>query len=432
MHNVYLIARREYLERIRTRAFTVMTILVPLLMLGFTVVPSLMADRPAGTKRVVIVSSDRQTADLIRQQLEKARAPQSERDENNKTQALPQRGMPQTPRYNIELDTDTSADHRAELTDRVKRRFLDGVIWAPAEALQARRISYITRDTAVLIDKFQIQTSIEDALQHSLLTSRGLNEAEIKDFQKPVKLDVQGASGGAPKDVRASLLSLIFLTTVLYVSVLMYGINVMNAVLEEKNSRVMEVMLATTDSRNLMAGKIAGVGAVGLTQIGIWVLAGLIFSSSTLIAAGPQLKNLISISAIVFFAVFFVLGYGLYSTLYAAIGAMVNSQQEGQQLQQLVALPLALSFIFIFTVIQYPNSPIAVAASFFPLTAPLMMFARIVLETPPWWQIALSIGLLLATTYGVVLVCARIYRVGILMYGKRPTLPEIMKWLRYA
>jgi ABC-2 type transport system permease protein len=110
----------------------------------------------------------------------------------------------------------------------------------------------------------------------------------------------------------------------------------------------------------------------------------------------------------------------------------VNSQQEGQQLQQLVALPLALSFVFIFTVIQYPNSGIAVVASFFPLTAPLMMFARIVLETPPWWQIALSIAILLATIYAVVMVCAKIYRVGILMYGKRPTLPEIMKWLRYA
>jgi ABC-2 type transport system permease protein len=122
----------------------------------------------------------------------------------------------------------------------------------------------------------------------------------------------------------------------------------------------------------------------------------------------------------------------LYSTLYATIGAMVNSQQEGQQLQQLIALPLALSFIPIFGLIQYPNSPMALALSFFPLSSPLMMFARIALQTPPWWQIAISILLLIATIYGVVLVCAKIYRVGILMYGKKPTLPEILKWIRYA
>jgi ABC-2 type transport system permease protein len=230
--------------------------------------------------------------------------------------------------------------------------------------------------------------------------------------------------------VQASILSLVFLTTILYVTVLLYGVNVMNAVLEDKTSRVMEVMLASASPRDLMAGKILGVGAVGLTQIGIWAAAGMLFSGG--FAAGSQLKNLVSLTAIIFFPVFFVLGYGLYSTLYATIGAMVNSQQEGQQLQQLIALPLALSFVLIFPVIQSPNSPLATAASLFPLTSPLMMFARIVLQTPPWWQIALCIVLMLGTMLGVVWICAKIYRVGILMYGKRPTLPEIRKWIRYA
>lgn len=433
MHNVYLIARREYLERIRTRAFAVMTVLVPLIMLGFTVVPSLMLGRPSGTKHLVIVTSDTQTGDLIRQHLEGTQAqPAEQSDESSEMQPVSPQKATEAARYKVDVDADTSAEHRAALIQNLKRHQLDGVIWAPSDALKARRISYITRDTAVLIEKYQIEQSIETALQRSLLKSRGVNEADIQEFQKPVKLDVHGASGGASKNALASMLSLVFLTTILYVSVLMYGINVMNAILEEKSSRVMEVMLATTESKYLMAGKILGVGAVGLTQIAIWVTAGLVLSSSSLIAAGPQLRNLISITAVIFFALFFLLGYGLYSTLYAAIGAMVNSQQEGQQLQQLIALPLALSFIFIFTVIQSPNSPIIIAGSFFPLTAPLMMFARIVMETPPWWQVALSIGLLLATTYGIVLVCARIYRVGILMYGKRPTLPEIMKWLRYA
>lgn len=431
MRNIYLIARREYLERIRTRAFAVMTILVPAMMFGFTVVPSLLADRPGATKHIAVVASDMGTAQLIAQNLERARQQESEQRQAEKKQGtLAKRRTPNVPAYSVDLDTDTSAAHRVALTEKVKEKQLDGVIWAPADAVAARQVDYITGDTAILLEKVQVENSVDEARQQLQLKKKGMSDAEIEDLNKPVKLQVQGTSGGAPKDVQSSLLSLIFLTTILYVTVLLYGVNVMNAVLEDKTSRVMEVMLASASPRDLMAGKILGVGAVGLSQIVIWAAAGFLFSGA--FAAGAQLKDFVSLTAVIFFAVFFLLGYSLYSTLYATIGAMVNSQQEGQQLQQLIALPLALSFVLIFPVIQSPNSPIALAASFFPLTAPLMMFARVVLQTPPWWQIALCIALLLATIVAIVLVCARIYRVGILMYGKRPTLPEIVKWMKYA
>ncbi len=430
MRNMYLIARREYLERIRTRAFVVMTILVPLLMVGFTVVPTMLASRPSGTRHIAVVASDIATARLIQQKIEGVHPLDADEEEESKKQEPAQERKTSRPAYKVDLDTDTSVSHLSALTLVVKQQQLDGIIWAPADALSARKIRYIARDTAILVEKSQIQDAIDEARQEMVLKKKGMSEAEIQDFNSPVKLEVQGASGGAPRNERASMLSLLLLIMILYVSVLLYGVNVMNAVLEEKTSRVMEVMLASASPRDLMAGKILGVGAVGLTQIGIWVLAGILFSGG--LAAGAALRNFISLSAIVFFAVFFVLGYGLYSTLYAAIGALVNSQQEGQQLQQLVALPLALSIVVILSVIQSPNSATAVAVSIFPLTAPLMMFARIALGTPPWWQIAVCIALLLATIYGVVLICGRIYRVGILMYGKRPTLPEIMKWLKYA
>jgi ABC-2 type transport system permease protein len=431
MRNMYLIARREYLERIRTRAFAVMTILVPLLMVGFTVVPTMLASRPSASKHIAVVASDLPTAHLIEQKIEKARQQDAEqRGESQKEGMGPGSRMPQAPAYSVDYDIDTSSAHRVALAQKVKEKQLDGVIWAPADALAARKVDYITPDTAILVDKYQIQDAIDEARQQLALQKKGLTDGEIQDLNRPVRLEVQGASGGAPRNERASLVSLLLLIMILYVAVLLYGINVMNAVLEEKTSRVMEVMLASASPTDLMAGKIFGVGAVGLTQIGIWVLAGLLFSGG--LAAGAALKNFISLSVVIFFPVFFVLGYGLYSTLYAAIGALVNSQQEGQQLQQLVALPLALSIILILSVVQSPNSATAVAVSIFPLTAPLMMFARIALGTPPWWQVAACIALLLATIYALVLICGRIYRVGILMYGKRPTLPEIMKWLKYA
>ena len=194
----------------------------------------------------------------------------------------------------------------------------------------------------------------------------------------------------------------------------------------------MEVMLASARPMEMMAGKIIGVGAVGLTQIAIWAVTGIVFASLNLVGAGANIKGVLSLKLLIFFGVFFLLGYILYSTLCAAIGAMVNSEQEAQQLQFVVMLPLIVSVVIMSGITQSPNGPTAVWASLFPLTAPLIMFLRIALQTPPVWQIALSIALMMATAYGLVFLCARIYRVGILMYGKRPTLPEIVKWIKYA
>lgn len=135
---------------------------------------------------------------------------------------------------------------------------------------------------------------------------------------------------------------------------------------------------------------------------------------------------------LVAFVVFFVLGYLLFSALYAAIGAITTTEQEGQQLQFIVVIPLVLSVFMLSSVVRTPDAPIVAWLSMFPFFAPVVMYARIVIQTPPAWQIALSLILLIATIAGLLLLCARIYRVGVLIYGKRPTLPEILKWLKYA
>jgi ABC-2 type transport system permease protein len=148
--------------------------------------------------------------------------------------------------------------------------------------------------------------------------------------------------------------------------------------------------------------------------------------------SGLDLKTVISLRSIIFFVVFYLLGYLLYSAMYAAVGAMCNSQQEAQQLSQLVTLPMIIPLFLIGYIVQYPGAPLSMAVSMFPLTAPLTMYARIVLQMPPWYELAGSIALLAVTIWGVVLLCGKIYRVGILMYGKKPTLPEIVKWVKYA
>jgi ABC-2 type transport system permease protein len=220
----------------------------------------------------------------------------------------------------------------------------------------------------------------------------------------------------------------------LYMTLLIYGMSVMRSVLEEKTSRVMEVVLSSAKASELMAGKILGVGAVGLTQVAIWIVIAAGASAPALLAmAGVKDSGFhIEMRVLPAFAVFFVLGYMLYSTLFAALGAMVNSEQEAQQWQTFVTLPIVVPMVMMMFVIRQPNAPLSVWMSMVPFFAPILMYLRIVVQTPPWWQIALSIGLLIATIWGVIWMCSRIYRIGILMYGKKPTLPEIMKWVKYA
>jgi ABC-2 type transport system permease protein len=203
-------------------------------------------------------------------------------------------------------------------------------------------------------------------------------------------------------------------------------------VLEEKNSRVLEVLLSSSTSTQLMTGKLFGVAAVGLTQILVWLVIGGAIALPSL-AMNPAFGDLqIQPGVLVAFAVFFLLGYLLYSAMYAVIGAITTTEQEGQQLQFVIVIPLVICLPMMIAVIRSPAATAVVWLSMVPFFSPLLMFVRIVVQTPPLWQIVLSALLLVLTTAGAMALGARIYRVGVLMYGKRPTLPEILKWLKYS
>jgi ABC-2 type transport system permease protein len=430
MRNFLLIARREYVERVRTRTFLLMTIFIPALMFGIGVVPSLLITRYAGaTKHLVIVAADAPTAELIRKQIENpgsnsttVREPGGSQQQKVRTSALL-----------AEIDTNVSPAERDALSEKVRRKEIDGVIWASPDALATRKIDFITREVSSFSDNIGIEQRIGAALRRQSLRSKGLSDEDIAAALKPVDLVPRSPYGAGAPDAETTFLAVFLMVMVLYTSTLLYGINVMRAVLEEKTSRVMEVMLSTATPKEMMTGKILGVGAVGLTQVAIWTATAAILSAGPLAASAAALKGVVSLKLAVFFPVFFLLGYALYSTLCAAVGSMVNSEQEAQQMQLFVMTPMILAVVVLVSIIQHPGTPLSFWASIFPLTAPLIMFTRIALEPSlPAWQIALSLSLLVATIYGVLVLCGRIYRIGILMYGKKPTLPEIMKWIRYA
>ncbi|MBZ5530272.1 MAG: ABC transporter permease [Acidobacteriia bacterium] len=427
MRNVWIIAKREYLERVRAKSFLIMTILIPALMIGVSVVPSLIATRSSGgTKKIVLVTADPQTGAILREELLDLNKPKKEAD-------MPggQRGPLTTTHYDVTVETDVSDASRRAFTEKVKAKQLDGVIWASDEALASRKFDYITLNVSSFIDTSILERAISVGVRRQMLKGKGLTDADIQNALKPVDLAAISPEGKDKPDPQKLFLTVLALVMVLYMTILLYGVNVMRAILEEKTSRVMEVMLSTATSQQMMTGKILGVSAVGLTQVGIWsVVAGalpLLVASS----AGT-FSGVLSTKLLVYFAVYFLLGFALYSTLCAAIGAMVNSEQEAQQLQIVVMMPLILAVIIMVNIIQYPSSPLAFWASLFPFTSPLIMLTRLALQPPHTWEIALSIALLVAAVFGCAWLCGRIYRVGILMYGKKPTLPEILKWIKYA
>lgn len=427
MRNIFLIARREYLERVRTRAFIIMTFLIPALMLGVTILPSYLLSRTGGEKkRITVVASDQRTADIIREELTKPSEEQKKHDGQSRRSGDSGSGLANAI---VTMDLDTSEKENAALVQKVQQKQLDGVIFATKDALAAKNVRYVTNDVSSFVTNDVIRASINRAVHRDLLKSKGLGDQEIEDALQPVGLDAQSPTGaGNPIVMFFTAFSLVM---ILYMTVFLYGLSVMRSIIEEKNSRIMEVMLSVAQAKEMMAGKILGVGGVALTQVLIWaVVAGL--TSGAAIASAGLLKGVLSIKLLAFFAVYAVLGFALYSTLFAAVGAMVNSEQEAQQLQFLVAMPIILSLVFMPNIIQAPGSNVAVGASIFPFTAPLIMLLRVAVQPPHAWEIGLSIAAIVATIYGLVLLCGRIYRIGILMYGKKPTLPEIMKWIKYA
>ena len=212
----------------------------------------------------------------------------------------------------------------------------------------------------------------------------------------------------------------------------------MRSVIEEKSTRIIEILIASVRPFHLLAGKILGVAGVALTQYLIWTVVGALLAAygglmADLVRPGASLPTLrLPAALLIYSVVFFLAGYLLYASLYAAIGSMVSSEQDAQQIQLPVTLMIVISLLLFKVILRSPNSPLAVTLSLIPFLSPILMVLRIAVQTPPFWQIALSLGLSLAATFGVVLVSARIYRVGVLMYGKRPSLIEVFRWLRYT
>jgi len=432
MRNFWVIIKREYLERVRTRSFLILTLLVPGIMTVVMILPAKLATMGEKAQHIVVVTSTPQFGEMIRQHFLTALTAMDDDDQPNPD---PNAAKPKPEdEYIIDVDSNATEAERTALRDKVSSQAIDGYLWLSDDAIASGKVTWTSRNMGGFGERSRLSAALNRVIQYERLSKNGLTSEKSDELLKPVKVEAIRIERG--KEAKGSgggkFLEVVIMVMLLYMAVLLYGISVMRSVLEEKTSRILEVLLSSATSTELMAGKLLGVGAVGLTQILVWVVIAGAFALPAM-AMQPALSQFqIPIGVLIAFAVFFLLGYLLYSTMYATVGAITTTEQEGQQLQFFIVIPLVLSVFMLAPVVRAPDAPAIVWLSMVPFFAPVLMYARIVVQTPPLWQIALSVALLIATIAGILVLCARIYRVGILIYGKRPNLPEILKWLKYA
>lgn len=419
LRNVWLVAKREYRARVRTRSFLLSTFATPILMAILLILPALVVGssivglegdsiRPV---RIVLASDNRALAELARGEMLRGG-----------------RG-----RYVFTIVSPLNDTERARLVTQIEAAKIDGYVWLDKRALANRHAVFTTNR----MDDFILHNRLEAALSYAFaaqqMVSEGTSAGEVASTLQRVDLTaVKPANTSSVFNAIRGAAVVFLLLFVMCFSLLSYGVMVMRSVMEEKTSRITEVLLCSTTAQELMTGKIIGTGSVGLTQIAVWLaMAGFGATRSPYIRAALDVLD-VGPSILVCFIIFYLLGYLLYSAIFAGVGAVFSSVDDAQQWNFVIILPLIASSAMILPVANSPDSASSVAASIFPFCAPIIMFERLAVHDPPVWQVALSVVLMLATIFAAMQICGRIYRVGILMHGKRPSFREITRWLRYA
>ena len=446
MNKSFLILRREYLTRVKKKSFIIMTLLVPLMMAALTILPAYLATMDDKEERTIAVYDP---TSLILDRLES--------NQFTKFHYIPEQEFQQ-------------------LSKNFKSGKYYAVLHIPTNILNTNRAEMIS-DKQITFDvkntiTRRIENIIESEKKKQVIDAIGVPDLEKKLAGTKTNITVEtiklGEEGKAVKSSTEMAMAIGYASGfIIYMFVFMYGVMVMRGVMEEKSNRIVEVIISSVKPFQLLFGKIVGIGLVGLTQIAIWIILGIGIASGVstfavhkspqvavqaqnimsgqemtqLAASTPETQNKVveimgmignlNLALILFALLFyFICGFILYASLLGAIGSAVDSDEDAQQMMLPVTMPLIFSIIILFAVAKNPEGPLAFWASMIPLTSPVTMMVRIPFGIPVW-QIILSMALLLATIFGTIWIAGKIYRTGILMYGKKVNLKEIVKWLFY-
>ena len=431
MAKLWAVIKREYFERVRTKWFIIVTLFGPVFFAAIMILPGYLSVKGMREARVsslrIVDATGIGLGERVALRL-----------------AVPQLAVGGVPKL-AQVDTVDQAGVAViedALVAKVQAREENGVLILDSATVNSGRARYLGRDAGSV---GQVE-ALESATRYALLAARAEQagiSAEVAEGMAKLRVNVSGEKVTDQGKGGSGLAGTIFgfgVAFLLYMSIILYGQNILRGVLEEKTTRVAEVVISSVSPDVLLAGKVIGVGAVGLTQQFVWIVSSILFwqqRARVFKAMGipgmpaltfPTIEPLVAVALVLFF----ILGYTFYASLFAAVGAMVSSQEEAQQAAQPVLMMLVFSIIFVQPVMTNPTGQLAVVMSFLPFSAPIIMPMRMTATPVPPMEI---IGSLLGVAVACVVatwLAARIYRVGLLMYGKRPSMRELVRWIRQA
>lgn len=430
MGKVLVVFKREYLERVRSRWFIIATVLGPVFMAAVIIVPGFLAARTKSSSTVANVIVLDATHTGLGQRVAKSL-----------TALAPSSPPPRV--EDVTLAQLAQAEDSA--TQTVMRHGAQGYLVLDTSTIAGTGARYAGRNATSLTDISSLTSTVRKSLLDMRLENAGINPdsvAKLTDVKLDMKTDKITDKG---LEAGGGMTSIIFgyaIAFVLYMMIAIYGQTILRGVLEEKTTRVAEVVVSSVKPDVLLAGKILGVGSVALTQVLIWTLSAVYLASFGMqiltavggpaVAASGIRMPTVSPTVGVALLLFFILGFMFYASLFAAVGAMVSNQEDVQQAQLPVMMPLIAAIIFMGPVLANPSSTLAKVVSWLPFSAPIIMPLRMALIPISWTELIATLAGLGLACYAAIWVSARIYRVGLLMYGKRPTLGELVKWIRMA
>lgn len=446
----FAIVKHEYKKIVLKWSFLIGTLLLPTLAVGFMVVPAIIFSLQGDAMRVVVADPTgkilpRLETNLSSERLvEKAKkaasetmtnldASQEEKLRSNSAQMMQQFVLMKADQP--ERDPQTI---RSEMIAKMSSGEIDAYLLIPANFDSPSAVyEFRSRKGGDFVSNSTFQDALNDAVRSQRLADANISEEKLTELSSKVNFDAKGIDdSGAEKDTTGLMIASFIIGLMIYLTLTIYGQAILAAVIEEKETRIAEILFSSARPFDLMMGKLVGVGLAGLSQLAIWVGTASIFIGFIALQADLQqvtgLIPTITPLMILYFLIYFLLGFFIYASMFALIGSVVTSMQEGGQFSFPPILLLLVGFYFSFAVIRDPNSSLSFWVSIAPFFAPITMPVRILAEMPPFWQIALSIVVNAVAITGLVWLAARVYRVGMLMYGKRATVPEIWKWIRQA
>ncbi len=414
MNKTLAVARWEYVEKIKSKAFIISLFLMPVIMVGMGVVPTLLAARPDSETKVIgiIDRSGEMVAPLERLLAERYRLPDGQ--PNYLLRPISPGAMPEL------------RDIKRVADSLVVRDNLEGYLVIPGAPLEDTVVEYRSQNIGNIRVTLQLLDALREIIAEKKLQGRGIDPALVKQLTKPV--DMKTIKISKSGEEQESGFEQAFFTAygfmmMMFVLVITSGQLLVRSMLEEKSNRVVEILMSSASANDLMAGKIIGLSALGLTQMGFWLLIGVAISLKFAI-------TLISLqSAVVLFA-YFILGYLLYAAIFVAAGSPVSTEQEAQQVTSYLTMFLLIPLVFAILVVQNPNSVLVKILTFFPLLTPSMMAMRVPLQMPSVLEIAVTMTVLGLSGIGAVWVAGKIFRTTILLVGKRPSVRELWRLVR--